>query len=386
MVLRAYRYRFYPSEELVLFLSKTFGCCRFVYNHFLTVKQKHYENHKKTLSYGECAEQLAELKDQEVFLKEVSSVALQQALRHLESGFQRFYKKLGAFPTYKKRHSKQSASFMKNAFSFNNGEIFLAKHKEALPIRWSRRFQGEPHSITISKDQNGRYYISILVEEFIKPLVSLTKTIGVDLGLTHAIVTSDGTKEKPQLFLKTQLQRLRRRQQALSRKNKGSSNRGKAQRRIASLCAKIKDRRMDYLHKRSRQLVNENQVICAENLSVKNMIKDKRYARGIADAGWGSFLQLLKYKSQWYGRQFVQVPRFFPSSKQCSECKKINQALTVSDRMWVCPGCHKQHDRDITAAMNIEEEGLRLINWSTVGHTGLQACGADVRPTWQARG
>jgi putative transposase len=275
---------------------------------------------------------------------------------------------------------------MKNAFTFENGELTLAKSKQPLNIRWSRRFTEEPTSITISMDRQGRYYISFLVEEFIKPLPAMTKTIGIDLGLTHSITTSDGKKEQPILFLKTQLKRLKRRQQALSRKKKKSANSSKAKKVISKLTGKIRDRRLDYLHKKSDALVNENQVICAEDLSVKKMMKNKRLARGIADAGWGTLLQFLKYKSNWYGRQFVQIDRYFPSSKQCYHCKTINETLSLQDRIWICPKCNTLHDRDVTAAKNIEEEGLRQINWYTVGHTELKACGAGVRPIWQTRG
>ena len=386
MVLKAYRYRFYPSPELIDFLIKTFGCCRFVYNYFLTEKQKHYEEYKKSLSYRECSKMLSELKKTHIWMKEISSVALQQSLRHLENGFQKFFKKQAGFPKLKKRSYEQSATFMKNAFTFKNGELFLAKFDQPLPIRWSRKFKGNPTSLTISKDCQGRYYVSFLVEEFIKPLPKILKTVGIDLGLTHSIITSDGMKQHSAHFLKKELKGLRRRQQALSRKTKGSSNRRKAIKVIARLSGKIRDRRIDYLHKMSTALVRENQVICAESLNVKGMIKNKKLARGIADAGWGTFLQFLKYKSEWYGRSFVQVDRFFPSSKQCSHCKIINEALQLSDRIWICPACNTEHDRDITAAVNIREEGLRLIQWCTVGHTGYKACGADVRPFWQTRG
>ena len=271
---------------------------------------------------------------------------------------------------------------MKNAFTFRNGEITLAKCSTPLNIRWSRRFQGEPISITITMDRQGRYYISILVEEMIKPLPVIAKTVGIDLGLTNAVTTSDGRKTNPTLFLKSQLKKLKRGQQDLSRKKKGSANRAKARRALGKISGKIKDRRMDALHKLSKQLVSENQVICAEDLAVKKMMKNKHLARSISDAGWGTLLQFVKYKSEWYGRQFVQIDRYFPSSKQCSHCKGINEALTLSDRIWECPHCNVPHDRDITAAINIKEEGLRQINWGTVRHTGSNACGADVRPSW----
>jgi putative transposase len=386
MVLKAYRYRFYPHPALILFLAKTFGCCRFVYNYFLAARKKHYEENRKTLPYSECSSMLAELKTVEVWLQEVSSVALQQSLRHLESAFSRFFQKKGHFPKFKKRFYEQKASFMKNAFTFKNGELKLAKCDQPLNIRWSRKFQGEPTSITITLDQRGRYYVSILVEEFIKPLPRTDQTVGIDLGLTHSITTSDGKKEEPGNFLKKQLKRLRRVQRAFSGKKKGSANAHKSRRVISKLCGKIRERRIDYLHKKSRTLVNENQVICVENLAVKNMMKNRRLARGIADSGWGTLINFLKYKCGWYGRQFVQIDRYFPSSKQCFQCKKINEALTLSDRLWRCSYCNCEHDRDVTAANNIKEEGLRLINWSTVGHTGYEACGANIRPTGHPAG
>lgn len=382
MTLKAYRYRFYPTVELILFLTKTFGCCRFVYNYFLAAKQKHYEEHKKSLSYPECSKMLSELKKVEAWLGEVSSVALQQALRHLESAFQRFFQKKGRFPKFKKKCREQSATFMKNAFTFENGELWLAKCAQPLNIRWSRQFNGEPTSITITLDQRGRYHISFLVEEFIKPLPPTQKTVGIDLGLTHSMTTSDGIKEKPGLFLKKQISRLRRKQRAFSKKKTGSANASKARQAMSRLAGKIKERRIDYLHKRTTALVNENQVICAEDLAVKNLLRNKRLSRQIADAGWGTLIQFLKYKCEWYARKFVQIDRYFPSSKQCCHCKTVNQDLTLGDRMWRCAHCQIEHDRDVTAAKNIEEEGLRQIKWSTVGHTGYQACGANVRPSW----
>jgi len=386
MVLKAYRYRIYPSESQEILLNKTFGCCRFVFNHFLTKKQQHYKEHKKTLSYSECAKDLVSLKGENPWLREVSSVPLQQTLRHLESAFQRFYQRKALFPKHKKKFYEQSASFMNNAFTWKDGVFFLAKSKEPLKVRWSRRFEGAPTSVTISKDRQGKYYISFLVEEHIKPLPLVQKNVGIDLGLTHLVTTSDGKKENPLAPFRKQLNRLRRRQRAFSRKKKGSNNANKGRKNIAKLSAKIRDQRVDYLHKMSTALVSENQVICAENLKVKNMMKNKHLSRSIGDAGWGILLRFLDYKCAWYGRQFVQTDSYFPSSKQCSCCAVLNASLRLCDRVWTCHACHAEHDRDINAAVNIREEGLRCLNNHTVGHTGLQACGADVRPIWQTRG
>jgi putative transposase len=386
MTQKAYRYRCYPTLGLTAFLAQTFGCCRFVYNYFLAKKQEYYKEHKKALAYVECARMLAELKKSKEWLKEVSSVALQQSLRHLETAFERFFQKQGAFPKFKKRSYEQKATFMKNAFTFKNGELWLAKCKEPLKIRWSRQFQAEPSSITITLDQRGHYYVSFLVEEVIHPLPPVQTTVGIDLGLTHCVITSEGEKTGPSHFLKKQLKRLRRRQKAFSRKIKSSINFHKARKAIGTLCGKIRDSRTDYLHKISTKLVNENQVICIEDLAVKNMIKNKHLSRSIADAGWGTLIRFLKYKSDWYGRELVQINRFFPSSQQCCHCKARHKDLKLSDRRWRCTRCGSEHDRDVTAAKNIAEEGLRQINWSTVGHTGFQACGANVRPTWATSG
>lgn len=268
---KAYRYRFYPTPELIAFLAKTFGCCRFVYNHFLEKKQEHYKAHKKTLSYTECSSLLSELKATHEWLREVSSVPLQQSLRHLESAYERFFQKRGGFPKFKKRGYKQSATFMKNAFTFKKNAVRLAKFAEPLNIRWSRRFFGEPSSITITLDQQGRYCISFLVEEVAVHHAPIQKTVGLDLGLTHFVTTSDGEKTEPGRFLRKQQKRLRRRQKALSKKTKGSINFHKARKAVGRLCGKIRDSRTDYLHKVSTKLVNENQVICIEDLAVKHL-------------------------------------------------------------------------------------------------------------------
>ena len=384
MTQKAYRYRFYPTLELIIFLAQTFGCCRFIYNYFLAKKQEHYEKHKKNLSSAECSRMLAELKKTKEWLKDVSAVALQQSLRHLAVAYERFFEKKGGLPKFKKKSYEQKATFMKNAFTFKNGELWLAKCNQPLNIRWSRHFTGDISSITITLDQRGRYYISMLVEEYIQPLPLVQKTVGLDLGLTHYVTTSQGEKTETGHFLKNQLKRLRRRQKAFSRKIKGSINFHKARKAIGRLCGKIQDSRTDYLHKISTKLVNENQVICIEDLAVKNMIKNKHLSRSIADAGWGTLVRFLKYKSDWYGRQLIQINRFFPSSKQCCHCKTLYQELKLSDRIWRCVFCNTEHDRDVTAAKNIEEEGLRQM--STVGHTGFQACGANVRPTWATSG
>lgn len=380
--LRAYKFRFYPTQEEQEFLNQVFGCCRFVFNHFLQEKQRVFREESRTLSYAECSKKLSELKEERTFLKEVSSVNLQQSLRHLEDAFKKFYKKQARFPRLKKRRAAQSASFMRNAFKYENGSLTLAKMSKPLDVRYSRSFSGGPSSLTVSKTANDEYYVSFLVEEEIRLLAPTAKTIGVDLGPTHAFVTSEGEKQKPSRALKKSLKKLKRRQQGLSRKTKGSANRTKAKKKVASLCRKVQNQRLDAIHKMTTALAHENQVVCAEKLSVKKMMKDKKRARSIGDAGWGTFLQCLEYKCDWYGRTFVQVDRFFPSSKQCNGCNALYQSLSLKERLWTCSECKAFHDRDINAAKNIVDEGLRKINWNTVGLTEVKACGADVRPMW----
>ncbi len=361
-VLRAYRYRIYPTLEEITFLHKIFGCCRFVYNYFLAEKQRVFKEEKRSLSYNECSEKLTQLKKQFSWLQEVPSVALQQTLRHLENGFKRFYKKQAKFPKPKKKREAQGASFMRNGFTYKDGNLILAKMKKPFDIRYSQKFEGSPSSITISRSSTGKFYVSFLVEEEIQALPMTTKTVGIDLGLTHAFITSHGDKQKPSKALKRALKRLKRNQRALSKKKKGSANRTKAKKKVAILHEKVRNQRLDATHKMTTMLVNENQVIGVEDLAVKNLMKNKKLARSIADAGWAEFLRCLEYKSDWYGRKFVQIDRFFPSSKTCNHCKSIKESLSLKERIWTCEHCKTIHDRDVNAAQNIEEEALRKVS------------------------
>ena len=277
------------------------------------------------------------------------------------------FAKRAKFPKFKKKFWDQSAVFTKNAFVFRDGKITLAKQKEPLNIKWSRHFTGEPSSLTITKERSGRYYISILVEEEISPLPFVRKEIGIDLGLSHTISDHEGNKENPSHFLKNTLKQLKRKQQSLARKRVGSANWKKAKKVVGTLFAKIRDRRVDFLHQLSWRLVNENQVIAAETLNVKGMMKNRCLAQRIGDAGWGTLLRFLDYKSAWYGRMFVQIDQFFPSSKECSHCGALHKELRLEERTWQCLQCQTLHDRDVNAARNILKEGLKKLGvpWGT---------------------
>lgn len=358
---RAYRYRIYPTEVQKELLAKSFGCSRFVYNHFLDRKKRLWEEKKQHLSYKDCSKALTGLKKEKLWLKEVSSVCLQQSLRHLQSAYEGFFKKRTRFPKFKRRSGAQSCTFMKNAFVYQDQKLTVAK-LGALDVRWSRTFTGEPSSLTISKDSAGRYHISLLVDETIQPLPCVKGEIGLDLGITHILIDHQGNRIASPHFLERSLKRLRKQQKSLSRKIKTSNNWRKAKQKLGSLHAKIRDRRLDFHHKLSTRLVHENQVIVAEGLGVKQMLATKKLSRKIGDAGWGILLRLLEYKSQWYGKVFVQIDTYFPSSKQCHTCGHKNENLTLQQRQWRCPSCEQEHDRDINAAKNILREGLRILN------------------------
>lgn len=374
---RAYRYRFYPTADQEEQLSKTFGCCRFTYNYFLALKTSSWKEEKKSLYYHECSSLLRELKNRHPWLKEVSSVSLQQSLRHLDKAFENFFAKKAKYPKFKKKAYQQRASYMRNSFTYKNGEIQLAKQKEPLNIRWSRRFGGEPTSLTITKESSGKFYISIHVKEEVHPLDFKKGGIGIDLGLTNIITDSNGRVVcNPHLFSQREKVR-KRRQQAFSRKQKGSNNFSKARKALAIAHEKVRDQRQDFLHKLSSQLAHENQIIAVETLLVKNMIKNRHLSKSISDIGWATLIRFLEYKCGWYGKELLKVDSFFPSSQLCSHCGYRKEDLVLSTRNWKCPECHQTHDRDKNAAKNILARGLQIAQKepkkrkSTVGHTGF---------------
>ncbi len=365
MFLRAYRYRFYPTKEQEVLLSKTFGCCRFVFNHFLKAKTISWKECGASLSYAGCCKLLTELKRNFPWLKEVSSVCLQQSLRHLLAAFENFFNKRARYPKYKTKLGRQGASFMQNAFQYKEGKVYIAK-LGSLDVRWSRHFSGIPKSVTLSTDTTGRYYICFLVEEPIAPLAFVKKEIGLDVGLSQMLTDQEGNTIANPRFLEKSYKRQRRLQKALSRKVKGSNNRKQAKKLLASLHRRIKEKRLDFLHKVSKKVVDENQIIAVETLSVKKMQKS-RLSRQIGDVGWSLFHRLLEYKSLWYGRSFVRVDKHFPSSKQCSNCGNVYDQLKLGDRHWRCTYCGEEHNRDKNAAQNILQEGLKKLSvpWGT---------------------
>ena len=363
---RAYKYRFYPTVEQVKLLAQTFGCVRFVYNHILRWRTDEYYNNQNSISYLQASAKLTQIKKQVEFawLNNVSSVALQQAIRHQQSAFKNFFEKRAKYPTFKKKNANQSATFTQSAFKYQDGKIYLAKSKEPLNIHWSRNLPSSPSSITISKDSAGRYFVSCLCEFDNQILPKLDAIIGLDVGIKHLIVTSNGDKiDNPRYFAKYE-KKLAKAQRAINRKQLGSANRTKAKLKVAKIHAKIKDCRLDNLHKLSRKIINENQAICVETLRIKNLVKNPKLAKHIADCSWGEFVRQLEYKADWGGRTLVKIDQFYPSSKRCSNCGYTLGFLKLDAREWVCPECGVTHDRDINASINIK----------TVGTAGL-VCG-----------
>ena len=360
---RAYKYRFYPSSEQVEILAKTFGCTRFVYNRILNVRTELYYNQKEKVGYVKASAMLTQLKKEPEYdwLNGVSSVPLQQCLRHQQAAFKNFFEGRSSYPKFKKKFSKQSAEFTKSAFRYKDGKIYIAKSKEPLAIRWSRELPSEPSTITISKDSAGRYFVSCLCEFKPTKLPISKNTIGIDLGIRNLFITDTGETVGNPRHTKRYETKLAKAQRRLSKKKLGSANRAKAKLKVARIHAKISDCRNDNLHKLSRKLINENQVICTESLKVKNMMRNPKLAKHIADASWGEFIRQLEYKAECAGRTISKVDTFFPSSKRCSCCGHIVDKLPLNIRKWTCPSCETELDRDINAATNIKRQGMSLI-------------------------
>jgi putative transposase len=363
MTKRAYKYRFTPTPEQEQLLARTFGCVRFVYNAVLRYRTDAFYERREKIGYVAANAELSRMKkaDDTAFLNEVSSVPLQQCLRHQQTAFKNFFEGRAKYPSFKSKRHRQSAEFTRSAFKYRDGQLFLAKCKAPLAIRWSRELPSEPTTVTVSKDAAGRYFVSCLCEFEPEALPVTPKMVGIDLGLKDLFVTSDGHRTDNPRHTAKYAARLAKAQRRLSKKQRGSKNRAKARQKVARLHAKISDCRMDRLHKLSRQIVNENQVICVESLKVKNMLRNRSLAKSISDAGWGEFVRQLAYKAAWAGRQLSAIDQWYPSSKRCSGCGHVMPELPLQVRTWTCPECAAEHDRDLNAAINIKAAGLAVL-------------------------
>jgi putative transposase len=376
-MLKAFKYRIYPTAEQRVLLAKSFGCCRFFYNYALNQTSKTYKETGKGLNRNQIINLLPELKKEYEWLREAPSQALQQVALDLSSAFLNFFEGRARYPRFKKKQNRQSLRLPQGCKM--EGDYLKLPKFGKVSCRISREPQGQLKSVTVSQTSSGQYYASCLFDDGKeKPEKSANgKAVGIDLGLTEFAITSDGTKHGNPNYYRKYQRKLARKQKELSRKQKGSNNRRKARIKVARVHEKITRSREDFLHKLSRNLVDENQVIVVENLAVTNMVRNSKLAKSISDAGWGQFLTMLKYKAEWEGKTYIEVDRFFPSSKICHHCFNQVESLPLEIRTWQCCRCGTQHDRDINAAKNIRDEGLRSLAAGRVA----AASGQRVRPS-----
>ncbi|MET9585456.1 MULTISPECIES: RNA-guided endonuclease TnpB family protein [unclassified Streptomyces] len=374
LVRRAFKYRFHPTNEQAAELSRTFGCVRKVYNLALEARTVAWFQRQERVNYNTTSAMLTQWKKTEelAFLGDVSSVPLQQTLRHLQGAFSNFFEGRAKYPRFKsKKRNRRCAEYTRSAFTYRDGALTLAKMKSPLAIVWSRPLpeSAKPSTVTVSQDSAGRWFVSMLCEDAsVRPLPALDTAVGIDAGITTLATLSTGEKITNPRHERRDRTRLARAQRVLAKKEKGSRNRDKARIKVAKVHARIADRRRDFLHQLTTRLVRDNQTIVIEDLTVRNMVKNKSLARAISDAAWTDMRSMLEYKCAWYGRNLVVIDRWFPSTRLCSACGTVQDKLPLNVREWTC-GCGARHDRDVNAACNILAAGL-----------AVTACGAGVRP------
>lgn len=371
---KSIKLRIYPNKKQEDLIIKTFGCSRFVYNYYLDKKIKLYKENKESLSYNQCSKDLTGLKKELEWLREPDKFSLQASLENLNSAFDRFFKGLGFYPKFKsKKYDKQSYT---TKFSQNNIQIFEGYIKlpklGLVKYRDNSFIENKITRVTISKTKTGKYFASVTCEKEEKPLEKTDSSIGIDLGLKDFCIFSTGEKIKNPKYYTSLQDKLIREQRKLSRmkrlaldqnrKLEDCKNYQKQRLKVARVHERIANKRCDFLQKLTSDIVKNHDIICLENLNVKGMLKNKKLAKSISDVSWYEFIRQLTYKCKWYGKDVIILDRWFPSSKTCHVCGYKKKDLQLKDRSWICPICKTSHDRDINAAINILNEGLRLIS------------------------
>jgi putative transposase len=379
----AYKVRAYPDAEQAAMLRRTFGCVRLVWNKTLAVRQERYTTEKRSTPYKETDAALAAWKQTEElsFLGEVSSVPLQQVLRHQHTAFQSFFNKVGRYPRFKNRNGRQSAHYTRSAFRIKTDGLWLAKTVAPLKVAWSwpdiDMNSIDPTMVIVSREPDGRWFVSFAVDQpDPTPLPPTGETVGVDVGLKDFAAMSTGEKIANPKHLAKRERNLARYQRRMARCQKGSNNRAKAKQKVARAHSKVRTARKDFLHKTSTELVRKYDRIGIEDLAVKNMVRNRSLAKAISDVGWAEFRSMLEYKAQRMGREVVATNRWYPSSKTCNACGHLLATISLGTRHWTCPGCGTRHDRDINAAKNID----------TAAGLAVAASGGTVRPVQATAG
>lgn len=366
-MLKAYKYRIYPNKQQEEQIQKTFGCCRFVYNQTLAHKKEKYEKDKESLSKIDCNNWKNQfLKQEYQWLKEVDKFALDNAIINMDFAYQKFFKEHTGYPKFKSKHSHHK-SYTTN-FTNSNIEVSFENNKIKLPkLKWvkikiHREFTGKIRSATVSQVPSGKYFVSVLIETEHIPMESTGCAIGFDLGIKDLLITSDGEKFDNIHTTKKYEKKLTKEQRKLSHKVKGSKNWNKQRIKVARIHEKIHNTRIDNLHKISHKLISENQVIVSEDLAVSNMVKNHNLVKAITDCGWYELTRQISYKAEWNNRKYIKIGRFYASSQICNHCGCVNsKTKDLSIREWICPNCGTVHDRDVNAAKNILNEGLRIL-------------------------
>ena len=366
-MLKAYKYRIYPNKAQATLIQKTFGCCRFVYNQTLAYRKNFYETKKESMSKFDCSKYVTgTLKRDYEWLKEVDKFALDQAVFEMDNAYQRFFELHAGYPKFRSKHDHRRSytTCITDAnikVLFDDGKVQLPKLK-LVRARLSRPFVGRIKQATVSQTPTGKYFVSVLVETEHNPLPPTDKMVGIDLGVKDLLITSDGEKYDNKRVIKQYEDKLTRAQRRLSRKVKGSNNYNKQRIKVARIHEKIHNTRIDYLHKISHKLISENQVIVSEDLAVSNMVQNHNLAKAISDCGWYELTRQLTYKAEWNNRKYIKIGRFVASSQTCHVCGYVNsETKNLSVREWTCPQCGTRHDRDINAAINILNGGVKQL-------------------------